>query len=260
MKIALGVEYDGSHYSGWQRQQHSLSIQQKLEESLSIIANTPITISCAGRTDAGVHATGQVIHFETESIRPLSAWSMGVNANLPSNIAIKWAQIIDNSFHARFSAQARRYRYIIYNHQYRHAILSCGITHYHQQLDEVKMNLAAQYLLGENDFTTFRASQCQSLSPCRNIHHISVTRQSRYVIIDVQANAFVHHMVRNIVGSLIEVGNGKQSVDWVDEILHAKNRTLAAATAKPEGLYLVDVIYPPQFTLPRMPLGPLFIT
>ncbi|WP_392564773.1 tRNA pseudouridine(38-40) synthase TruA [Orbus wheelerorum] len=259
MKIALGVEYDGSQYFGWQKQQNVLSIQQKLEEALSRIANQTITIFCAGRTDAGVHATGQVVHFETDCQRPVSAWTMGVNANLPANIAVKWALIIDDSFHARFSAQARRYRYIIYNHPYRHAILSRGISHFHQILDEKKMHLAAQYLLGENDFSAFRAAQCQSLSPWRNVEHVTVSRQGHYIIIDIQANAFVHHMVRNIVGSLLEVGNGNKSEDWIYELLLSKDRKCAGATAKPEGLYLVDVIYPPQFGIPKSPLGPLFI-
>jgi len=259
MKISLCVEYDGSQYFGWQKQQNVLSIQQKLEEALSRIANQTITIFCAGRTDAGVHATGQVVHFESDSKRPISAWTMGVNANLPANIAIKWAQIVEDSFHARFSAQARRYRYIIYNHPYRHAILNHGVSHYYKPLNELKMHLAAQYLLGENDFSAFRAAQCQSLSPWRNIQHIKVSRQGCYVIIDVQANAFVHHMVRNIVGSLLEVGNGNQSEAWIYDLLRSKDRTCAGATAKPEGLYLVDVIYPRQFELPKTPLGPLFI-
>ncbi|RKS84738.1 tRNA pseudouridine(38-40) synthase [Orbus hercynius] len=259
MKIALGIEYDGSKYSGWQRQQHVSSVQQKIEEALSRIADETITVFCAGRTDAGVHATGQVIHFETEANRPINAWAMGTNTHLPSNIAIKWAQTVDESFHARFSAQARRYRYIIYNHHYRHAILNQGITHYYIPLNEVKMHQAAQYLLGENDFSAFRAAQCQSLSPWRNIHHISVTRFDRYLVIDIQANAFVHHMVRNIVGSLIEVGNGHQTEAWIRDLLLSQDRTQAAATAKPDGLYLVDVIYPAQFELPRTPLGPIFL-
>lgn len=259
MKIALAVEYDGSQYFGWQRQQRVPSIQQKIEEALSKVANDVITVFCAGRTDTGVHATGQVIHFDTDAERMMTAWTMGVNANLPSNIAIKWAKRVDDSFHARFSAEARRYRYIIYNHPQRSAILNYGITHYHHQLDEQRMHEAAQYLLGENDFSAFRAAQCQSLSPWRNIHHITVTRHGRYVIIDIQANAFVHHMVRNIVGSLLEVGNGHQPIVWIKELLYSKDRKLAAATAKPDGLYLVNVIYPEKFQLPETPLGPLFL-
>lgn len=258
MKIALGIEYDGSKYFGWQRQEKVASIQASLENALSKVANESINLFCAGRTDAGVHATGQVIHFETQAKRAETAWTMGVNTHLPSDIAVTWSQIVDEDFHARFSALARRYRYIIYNHAYRPAILNKGLTHYHYPLDEMKMQRSAQYLLGENDFSAFRAAQCQSLSPCRNIHHINVSRQGRYVVVDIKANAFVHHMVRNIVGSLIEVGNGNHAENWIQELLYSKDRKLAAATAKPEGLYLVEVYYPSQYALPKIPTGPLF--
>lgn len=259
MKIALGIEYDGSQYFGWQKQQHVASVQETLEIALSKVANEPISIFCAGRTDTGVHATGQVIHFETDSLRKITAWTLGVNANLPTDIAVKWAKQVDEDFHARFSALARRYRYIIYNHPYRQAILNKGVSHYYPDLDENKMHNAAQVLLGENDFSAFRASHCQSLSPNRNVHHIKVSRQNRYIIIDIQANAFVHHMVRNIVGSLIEVGYGNQPEEWIRFLLSSKDRTLAGATAKSDGLYLVDVIYPESYQLPKSPLGPLFL-
>lgn len=259
MRIALGVEYDGSQYFGWQRQSCVPSIQANLEQVLSKIANEDITVFCAGRTDAGVHATGQVIHFDTNSVRVISAWTLGVNANLPSNIAIKWAKEVSQEFHARFSAQARRYRYIIYNHPYRSAILNQGVSHYYHPLDAEKMHEAAQYLLGEHDFSAFRATQCQSKSPYRNIHHVNVIRKGNYVIVDIQANAFVYHMVRNIVGSLLEIGYGNQPEIWLNELLISKDRTIAAATAKPEGLYLVDVQYPDVFNLPKISLGPLFL-
>ena len=258
-KIALGIEYDGSGYFGWQRQQHVDSIQQRLESALSVIANETITVFCAGRTDAGVHATGQVIHFETTAQRAQGAWTMGVNSHLPDNIAVRWAKSVDDSFHARFSATARRYRYVIYNHRYRPAILAKGVSHCYLPLNEQLMHQAAQYLLGENDFSSFRAAQCQSRTPWRNIHHIAVTRQGEYVIVDIKANAFVHHMVRNIVGSLLEVGAGNQPPQWIDELLKAKDRTQAAATAKPEGLYLVQVDYPLEYQIPKCALGPLFI-
>lgn len=258
-KVALGIEYDGSGYFGWQRQSSVDSIQERLENALSIIADEPIAIFCAGRTDAGVHATGQVIHFETKVERSQSAWTMGVNSHLPANIAVRWSQSVSESFHARFSATARRYRYIIYNHRYRPAILANGVSHYYLPLDEVLMHQAAQYLLGENDFSSFRAAQCQSLTPWRNIHHINVTRQGEYVIVDIKANAFVHHMVRNIVGSLIEVGCGNKKPEWIDELLHMKDRTQAAATAKPDGLYLVQVDYPVEYQIPNLRLGPLFL-
>lgn len=258
-KIALGIEYDGSTYFGWQRQQSVDSIQERLESALSIIADEPINVFCAGRTDAGVHATGQVVHFETNAKRSQSAWTMGVNSHLPINISVRWSKDVETSFHARHSAIARRYRYIIYNHRYRPAILAKGVSHYYLPLDEKLMHQAAQYLLGENDFSSFRAAQCQSLTPWRNIHHIKVTRQGDYIIVDIKANAFVHHMVRNIVGSLLEVGCGNKKPSWLSALLQAKDRTLAAATAKPEGLYLVQVDYPLVYQIPNLLLGPLFL-
>jgi len=259
-KYALGIEYDGSAYFGWQRQQEVKSIQGELENALTKVANEPITVFCAGRTDAGVHATGQVVHFETNAVRKDVAWTMGVNTNLPKNIAVRWVKEVDSSFHARFSATARRYRYVIYNHRYRLAILGQGITHFRLPLDEQLMHQAGQHLLGENDFTSFRAVQCQSRTPWRNIHHLKVNRIGHYIVVDIKANAFVHHMVRNIVGSLLEVGCGHQSPEWIVELLAAKDRTLAAATAKADGLYLIDVDYPKEFSLPGSELGPLFLT
>lgn len=259
-KYALGIEYDGSAYYGWQRQQNVNSVQQELENALSTVANEPITVFCAGRTDSGVHATGQVVHFETNAARKDVAWTMGVNANLPKNIAVRWVKEVDAEFHARFSATARRYRYVIYNHRYRPAILGQGVTHFHLPLDENLMQQAGQYLLGENDFTSFRAVQCQSKTPWRNVHHLQVNRIGNYIVVDIKANAFVHHMVRNIVGSLFEVGCGNQSPEWIAELLALKDRTLAAATAKADGLYLVDVDYPDKFNLPGSELGPLFLT
>ena len=259
MRIALGIEYDGSRYFGWQRQREVNSVQSELEQALSRIANHNVDIQCAGRTDAGVHATGQVIHFDTQAERKLSAWTLGVNANLPSDIAVRWATEVDDSFHARFSATARRYRYVIYNHNFRPAILGQGISHYHGELDAERMHLAAQALIGEHDFTSFRAVQCQSHTPWRNVTHVAVFRQGPYVILDIRANAFLHHMVRNITGSLLEVGRGLQPIGWMGELLAAKNRDVAGPTAKAEGLYLVDVTYPDHFALPKVPLGPLWL-
>lgn len=258
-RIALGIEYDGSAYYGWQRQQEVTSVQQCLENALSQVANEPITVFCAGRTDAGVHATGQVVHFDTQASRPEVAWSMGVNANLPPTIAVRWVKNVVTDFHARFSATARRYRYIIYNHRLRPAVLSQGVTHFHAPLDAGRMHRAAQCLLGEQDFTSFRAVQCQSKTPWRNLKHIDVTRRGDYVMVDIKANAFVHHMVRNIVGSLLEIGCGHQGEAWMAELLALKDRTQAAATAKAAGLYLVAVDYPDYFALPISPVGPLFL-
>lgn len=258
-KIALGIEYDGSGYYGWQRQNEVSSVQQKLEQALSQVANEPVTVFCAGRTDAGVHATGQVVHFETTAQRNPAAWTMGVNANLPGDIAVRWVHEVADDFHARFSATARRYRYIIYNNRLRPAVLQRGVTHYHQPLDAARMHRAAQSLIGENDFTSFRAVQCQSRTPWRNVMHIIVTRYGEYVVVDIKANAFVHHMVRNITGSLMEIGCGNQPECWMVDLLAAKDRTLAAATAKAAGLYLVAVDYPTRFELPTPPPGPLFL-
>lgn len=259
MRIALGVEYDGHKLFGWQRQKDVPSVQEYLEKALTIVANEPIEVQCAGRTDAGVHGTGQVVHFDTNAQRKLVAWTMGVNANMPDGIAVRWAHPVSDEFHARFSATARRYRYIIYNHAFRPAILAKGVSHYHNPLDEKRMHEAGQYLLGENDFSSFRAAHCQSLSPWRNLMHLNVTRHGPYIVIDIKANAFVHHMVRNITGSLIKVGMGAQEPEWIKWLLEQKDRNLAGATAKPEGLYLVDVDYPEEFALPREPIGPLFL-
>jgi tRNA pseudouridine38-40 synthase len=259
MRVALGIEYDGSRYFGWQRQAEVDSVQAQLEAALAKVANEPIAIQCAGRTDAGVHATGQVVHFETNAIRKQSAWTLGANVNLPDDIAVRWAKEVDDQFHARFSATARRYRYMIYNHQFRPGILRAGVSHYPGEIDEHKMHQAAQYLVGEQDFTSFRAVQCQSNTPFRCVHEVNVTRQGMYICVDIKANAFLHHMVRNIVGSLLEVGYGRQEISWIKVLLGLKDRTQAAATAKPNGLYLVDVTYPDSYQLPKLALGPLFM-
>ena len=258
MKIALGIEYDGTHYFGWQRQRDVKSVQESLEKALSVVANHPVEVQCAGRTDAGVHGTGQVVHFETNVNRKMVAWTMGANANMPKDIAVRWAKEVPEDFHARFSATARRYRYVIFNHALRPGILNSGVSHYHGQLDEKKMHEAGQYLLGENDFTSFRATHCQSHSPWRNLMHLNVTRHGHYIVIDIKANAFVHHMVRNIAGALMLIGCGEQPIEWLSELLAAKDRTKGATTARPNGLYFIDVDYP-KFDLPRSKLGPTFL-
>ena len=259
MRIAMGIEYDGSRYFGWQRQREVNSIQAELERVLSQIANHPVEVQCAGRTDAGVHATGQVIHCDTHAERKTAAWTLGAKSNLPADMAVRWAQVVPDDFHARFSATARRYRYLILNSNLRPAILAAGISHYHGALDAQSMHNAGQRLLGEHDFTSFRAVQCQSKTPWRNITHLAVSRYGPYVMLDIRDIAFLHHMVRNIIGSLLEVGMGNRPENWVSEVLAARNRDVAGATAKAGGLYLVDVTYPVQFALPRMPLGPLWL-
>ncbi|HBO38866.1 MAG TPA: tRNA pseudouridine(38-40) synthase TruA, partial [Pasteurellaceae bacterium] len=198
-------------------------------------------------------------HFETSAQRPEKAWAFGVNANLPDDIAVSWVKPVEEDFHARFSATARRYRYMLYSNKLRSAILPDGITHTHLELNHQLMHQAGQQLLGEHDFSSFRAAQCQSRTPWRNVHHLNIVRKGNYIVVDIQANAFVHHMVRNIVGSLLEVGCGNKPVEWIEWLLAKKDRTLAAPTAKPEGLYLVNVSYPEKFGLPKNGLGPLFL-
>lgn len=259
-RIALGIEYDGAAFYGWQRQREVNSVQAEIETALARVADSSVEIQCAGRTDAGVHATNQVIHFNTSAERPLKAWTFGMNANLPNTIAVKWAKQVDDAFHARFSATARRYRYIINNQPLRSGILPHGVTHFHRPLNAEHMHEAAQALLGEQDFTSFRAALCQSKTPFRNVHHATVVRRGDFIILDIKANAFLHHMVRNIVGSLCEIGAGGQDINWIAELLAEKDRTKAAATAKPHGLYLVGVDYPEQFAIPVTNSGPLFLT
>lgn len=251
MRIALGIEYNGYAYHGWQAQQQLSTVQGHIEESLTKIADERIQVFCAGRTDAGVHATGQVIHFDTQASRPLRAWTLGVNTHLPASISVRWAQIVDDQFHARFSALSRRYRYFIHNYSVRSAILAERTTYHHLPLNADLMHQGAQYLLGELDFSSFRSSQCESKTPMRNLQKISVSRQNELVIIEVQANAFLHHMVRNITGVLMQVGAGIRPPEWVLEVIAAKDRRQAAETAPATGLYLVKVEYPESYPFPE---------
>lgn len=260
MRIALGLEYDGSRYFGWQKQREVDSVQQRLEQALSKVANEPIETVCAGRTDAGVHATNQVVHFDVTQNRRAAAWTLGVNSNLPADIAVRWAQPVADDFSARFSAKARRYRYIIANTQLRPGIHSHGVSHYHQPLDEQLMQAATPALLGEHDFSAFRAAQCQSHSAQREVTHLSVSRRGEFLIVDIKANAFLHHMVRNIVGSLIVIGRGQQPPEWLGQLLAGRDRTAAAATAKPGGLYLVAVDYSAADQIPQPEPGPLWFS
>lgn len=257
-RIALAVEYNGSGFSGWQRQAAAGSrsdcpvatVQQEVEQALSQVAAHPVAVTCAGRTDAGVHATSQVVHFDCEIDRGEKAWTRGVNSLLPRSVRILWARTVDQGFNARFSATARRYHYVIYRRQQASAILSGSVTHCPFVLDVGAMNEAAQSLLGEQDFTSFRAAGCQSNTPFRNVHKVSVTEHGEFVLIDIEANAFLQHMVRNIAGSLMVIGRGQQSVQWVSELISARDRSCAAMTAAPDGLYLVQVLYPESLGLP----------
>lgn len=260
-RIALGLSYHGANYRGWQTQLKPAvpTVQSTLEKALSCIAAQPVTVFCAGRTDSGVHGTNQVVHFDCPVDRPLKAWVRGANTQLPDDIAVHWVKAVSEDFHARFSATARRYRYIINNCPTRSAVLASGVTHIRKFLDHQAMHSAAQALLGEQDFSSFRAAGCESSTPMRNIHHIDVSRKGDIVVIDIQANAFLYHMVRNITGALLAVGNGTQTIGWLKELLSNKDRCLAPATAPAEGLYLVDVIYPDEFGLPKPPIGPFFL-
>lgn len=260
MRIALGIEYDGSGYHGWQAQQPGVdSVQSRVDQAVSSVADHPVKVVCAGRTDAGVHATGQVVHFDTEAERDPRAWVQGVTSRLPDNIAVKWAKPVRDDFHARFSAFARRYRYVILNEPVRPAILGTHVSWQYRPLDAGRMHDAGQQLLGENDFSAFRAAGCQSNTPMRFLSALQVRRQGSLVVIEVRANAFLHHMVRNIAGSLMEVGCGRREPGWIAELLASRDRSLAAPTASPYGLYLVQVDYPGHFGIPMPAPGPFFL-
>jgi tRNA pseudouridine38-40 synthase len=258
-RVALGVEYMGAGYSGWQRQLSADTVQLRVEDSLARVLQQKVSVSCAGRTDAGVHATAQVVHFDSPVARPLKAFTRGTNTTLPKDVAITWAKSVHDDFHARFSATARRYRYVIYNSALRSGVFNAGVTHVFKNIDAELMHEAAQVLVGKHDFTSYRASHCQSKTPVRSMHHIKVYRLAQFVIVDVKANAFLHHMVRNIVGSLLDVGSGEKPIAYIADVLAMKDRAKASTTAKPNGLYLVAVDYDSRFELPKTHVGPLFL-
>ncbi len=254
MRIALGVEYNGTHFSGWQRQKGGeRTVQEEVEKALSLVADHEVKIICAGRTDTGVHAQEQVVHFDTHVSRDLHAWVLGTNANLPPDVSILWAVEVNDDFHARFSATARSYRYVILNRQSRPALRYARVSWAHYSLDEQRMSDAAKYFIGKHDFTTFRAVACQSKTPVRTIERLQIVRHGEYIVIDITANAFLHHMVRNIAGVLMEIGRGDKEPEWVQELLQARDRTAGGITAPAGGLYLMSVGYPEQFVLPAHP-------
>jgi tRNA pseudouridine38-40 synthase len=258
-RLVLGIEYDGSSYYGWQRQPHAASVQESLEKCLSEVANQTIEVTCAGRTDTAVHATSQVVHFDCQNPRPIKAWLKGANSLLPQTISIRYAKTINNNFHARFSALSRSYIYVIDNNLIKPAIMTQGLTWIRANLNVEKMNNAAKHFMGEHDFTSLRSSRCQSNSANRNISKLSCKRYGEYIVVEVTANAFLHHMVRNIVGMLIEVGDGRRNPDWTRDVIEAKNRCIAGVTAPANGLYLVGVEYPEEFDLPRKVRAPVFL-
>lgn len=260
-RFALGVEYDGSRYSGWQMQAHGTrTVQHEIEKALAIVADHPLHVVCAGRTDTGVHATGQVVHFDTPADRKTKAWVMGVNTHLPDDVCVHWAEQVDADFSARFSATMRRYRYVIQTRSARPALYSHRVTWVHDALNIHSMHDAAQALLGENDFSSFRSSACQSEHAMRFVKSINVATEADFVYIDIEANAFLHHMVRNIVGSLLKVGSGEKPASWMAELLALKDRTRAGPTAPAQGLYLVAVQYPDEYGLPDSGTVPRFGT
>ena len=259
-KVVLVVEYDGSAYKGWQAQKYGVAtVQENLEKALSKIANHPVTVVCAGRTDAGVHASSQIVHFETTCERPIRAWTLGVNSHLPADIAVVAAKPVADDFHARFSAVSRRYRYVIYSSDIRPAVLSKGVTWTYKRLDVSAMQQACKVFLGSHDFTSFRAIGCQANSPIRTILNFEVQALGQYIVLDVRANAFLHHMIRNFAGVLMSIGAGERPVSWAEQVLQAKDRAQGGVTAPPQGLYFVDAEYPAEFDLPQVPLGPHFL-
>ena len=255
-KLALTIEYDGSAYSGWQRQVYSPSVQQELERALSFVADKPVELVCAGRTDSGVHACEQVAHFETDVIRTNRSWLLGANCRLPRDIRILWIDQVTTGFHARFSALARSYRYIIFNTPIPSALFHNKVCWEHRRLDDVIMHTAAQQLVGEHDFSAFRAAGCQAKSPVRHIEYLNVIRKGNLIYLDIKANAFLHHMVRNIAGSLMIVGKQEKSIPWLQDVLRGRDRRQAAMTASAAGLYFVQAYYPQEFKLQQLERKP----
>jgi tRNA pseudouridine38-40 synthase len=250
MRIALGVEYNGHGFNGWQVQPGLPTIQGVLQEALSKVANEKIFLFCAGRTDSNVHATGQVIHFDTRAKRHIDAWIWGTNAYLPGTVVVRWARAVDYSFHARFTAISRRYRYIIFNHPIRPAILNAKTTWHYYPLQVERMREASIHLLGEQDFSSFRSKECQSKTSMRHVTMVEIKRRGDFIVFEIEANAFLHHMVRNIVGVLMKIGSGARGPSWMKEVLLAKSRRAAAETAPADGLYLTQVTYPGPYIFP----------
>ena len=256
MRIALGLEYEGGAFCGWQTQPGGCGVQDALERALGEIAGHPIATTCAGRTDAGVHARWQVVHFDTEADRPESAWVRGTNALLPPAVSVLWAHAVAPSFHARFDAVARCYRYVLLARASRPGLLHGRVGWWHGAVDAEAMRMAAAALLGEHDFSAFRAAECQAKSPVRTLSRLDVRVDGPFVTFDLRANAFLQHMVRNIVGSLVYVGAGRQAVEWPGALLASRDRRRAAPTFAADGLYLTAVEYSPASGLPIAPAAP----
>ncbi|MCG8369491.1 MAG: tRNA pseudouridine(38-40) synthase TruA [Proteobacteria bacterium] len=250
MRIALGIEYDGTSYNGWQRQQNGIGVQQRLEEALALVADEPVEVHCAGRTDTGVHASAQVVHFDTGAERSDRGWLLGANTNLPPDVSVGWVRRVSDEFHARFSATARSYRYRILNRLQRSALHRHRAWWVHRPLDAGRMHRAAQRLVGEHDFSAFRAAGCQAKSATREVMRVRVVRRGDWVTLDITANAFLMHMVRNITGALAAIGEGEQDAGWLKAVLDGRDRTVSGVTAPAHGLTLVGVEYPGEFGIP----------
>ncbi len=252
MRIAAIVEYDGSQFSGWQRQEHARSVQGVVEDALSKVADEPVQATVAGRTDAGVHALAQVIHFDSSATRSEYSWVRGANSNLPADVALLWAAPVDDGFHARYSASGRHYHYVILNRPIRPTYLARRVTHEFRLLDVKPMQEAARHLIGEHDFTSFRAAECQAKSPVRELRALEVARHGELVHVRAHANAFLQHMVRNLAGVLMTIGAGERAPVWAREVLEARDRAAGGVTAAPDGLYLREIEYPDSFKIPRL--------
>lgn len=253
MRVALGLEYDGSNYYGWQAQPNleKETIQQRVENAIAQIVNHPIKVTCAGRTDRGVHALAQVVHFDTKVSRRESAFVAGINHYLPADIRVMWAQPVAPTFHARFTAVSRSYQYILCHQPVSPALLRQRVTWFPYSLNVDSMAAAAEFLLGEHDFSSFRAADCQSKTAYRCVSRLQIEKAGVFIKVDITANAFLHHMVRNIVGVLLTIGTGKRPAEWARTVLLGRDRRLAGVTAPPQGLYLTQVEYPPQWQLPN---------
>ena len=249
MRLAFGVEYDGTAYNGWQRQETGTGVQEVSERALARVANHPVEVVCAGRTDTGVHATGQVCHFDSDSDRSVRGWLLGANSNLPDDVSVSWVRQVPADFHARFSAEARTYRYLILNRLVRSALFRHRAWWVHQALDERRMQSAGDALLGEHDFSAFRAAGCQARTAVREVSVLNVVRRGEWIAITVRANAFLQHMVRNIVGALVAVGSGDRPTGWTTDVLRSRDRTAGGVAAPAHGLALVRVEYPASYSL-----------
>lgn len=250
MRVALGVEYCGTPFRGWQRQAQGDTVQGALEAAIFRIAGEPVGVICAGRTDAGVHAANQVVHFDAPVERPMTAWVRGVNAHLPEGVAVRWAQPVADEFHARFSARGRRYRYLLLNRAPRPGLWQGRVGWYHGPLDLARMQEAAGQLLGEHDFSAFRAAECQAKTPVKTLWRADIKQIGGLFVFDFEASAFLHHMVRNLVGTLVYIGKGSHDPEWIDTLLEARDRKLAAPTFAPDGLYFRGPIYESHWGLP----------